>query len=103
MDEEPVQIRRRESSVRPDSNGSLLPNGYNLSALIEEELQDETVLAVNCRVCQKEIILADEEGFVVKCPACNEATVSGLNFDPLQCPKRVLDPSNLSRNIHQLI
>ena len=37
--------------------------------------EEDTVLAVNCRVCQTEIIISEEEGFVVKCPACNEATV----------------------------
>lgn len=79
MDEQPVQITRRASSVKPDANGHLLPNGFNLAALLEEELhEDDTVLAVTCRVCQNEIILADEEGFVVKCPKCNEATVSLL-------------------------
>ncbi|GAU94996.1 hypothetical protein RvY_06687-1 [Ramazzottius varieornatus] len=75
MDEQPVQITRRASSIKPDANGHLLPNGFNLAALLEEELhEDDTVLAVTCRVCQNEIILADEEGFVVKCPKCNEAT-----------------------------
>jgi ribosomal protein S27E len=83
--EEPVEIRRRESIkpvsldgllngalVGPFSNGTL--TGHFTYHSPEEE--DDTVLAVNCRVCQTEIIIDKEEGFVVKCALCNEATVN---------------------------
>lgn len=92
-------IRRRDSLKSPPpaqevsvsllGNGDIgiavvdgLPTNYHdgvISALDEQEEDDEelTQLAVTCRVCNNEIIIDKEEGFVVKCGICNEATVSG--------------------------
>ncbi|OWA50420.1 putative Type I phosphatidylinositol 4,5-bisphosphate 4-phosphatase-B [Hypsibius exemplaris] len=101
--EGPVQIQRRPSqSIKPTAStllflqglanggspGGILPNGFgsarhgHTQTLPEDEEEEEeekndendTVLAVNCRVCAMEIIINEEEGFVVKCGACNEAT-----------------------------
>ena len=90
--EGPVEIRRRDS-IRPRLSLSSLdskhvPNGVVPSTLVngtlstgfnanDEEIE-ETVLAVTCRVCEEEIILDSEEGFVVQCEKCGEATVSKM-------------------------
>ncbi|XP_055357708.1 type I phosphatidylinositol 4,5-bisphosphate 4-phosphatase-B-like isoform X2 [Paramacrobiotus metropolitanus] len=92
--EGPVEIRRKES-IKPPSlsaqeiNGSLLSNGALANAVsdglspyrdavvsptMEEEEEETTQWAVTCRVCNNEIIIEKEEGFVVKCGVCNEAT-----------------------------
>lgn len=89
-------VKRTTSNASQDVNGGLLPNGnagiplvdglptYRdavISPLDEEDEDDqegeeETQLAVTCRVCNNEIIIEKEEGFVVKCGICKEATVS---------------------------